>query len=291
MLLSMTGYGRATKTWRDKTFMVEMRSLNSKFSDLRLKCPPTLREKETELRKMVNDFAQRGKLEMSIDVNSLEAANQFGLNVPLFKRYFHALSELATEFNYQDQTLMSAILRLPNVAAASEGDMSDEEWQVLRATVLEALEKFDAFREQEGKATADDLATRIHNISTLLEQVSPHESDRVAAIRDRLYRSLDDNMGKERIDESRYEQEVLFYLEKLDINEEKMRLAQHCQYFLEVLHSNDKASGRKLSFISQELGREINTLGAKAYSSNIQRLVVEMKDELEKIKEQMANIV
>lgn len=291
MLLSMTGYGRATRNWQEKTIIVEIRSLNSKYSDLRLKCSQNLREKDAELRKMVTGFAQRGKLEMSIDITSHLGDDQFGLNIPLFKKYFEALKDLSTEFAYDDSTLMSAILRLPNVAASSDGEMSPEEWQAIRGTIEEALAKFQAFRQQEGAATATDLTNRINVISGLLEKVSPHEQNRIDAIRDRLYRSLEDNLGKDRIDENRYEQEVLFYLEKMDINEEKMRLAQHCQYFIEVLENKHETKGRKLSFISQEIGREINTLGAKAYSSNIQRLVVGMKDELEKIKEQTANIV
>ncbi|MEZ4986474.1 MAG: YicC/YloC family endoribonuclease [Saprospiraceae bacterium] len=291
MLLSMTGYGRASKTWREKTYEVELRALNSKVTDMRLRCPQNLREKENDLRKMVIDFAQRGKFEMSIDVNSSSGDDQFGLNVPLFRKYFAALSQLSEEFNYKDDNLMSAILRLPNVAASSDGEMSEEEWATLQAAVMEALENFQAFRKQEGDATARDLSERIAVITSLLDQVPPFETERVTAIRDRLYRSLEENMGKDRIDANRYEQEVLFYLEKIDINEEKMRLAQHCQYFLEVLHDNEEAKGRKLSFISQEIGREMNTLGAKAYSSEIQRLVVGMKDELEKIKEQTANIV
>ena len=250
-----------------------------------------MREKEGELRKLVTDFAKRGKLEMSIDITSHAGDNDFGLNIPLFKRYFEALQGISNEFDYQDQTLMSAILRLPNVAASSEGEMGDEEWKAILSVIHEALDKFKQFRVQEGAATATDLSTRVTTIADLLEKVSPHEQDRIGAIRDRLYRSLEENLGKDRVDENRFEQEVLFYLEKMDINEEKMRLAQHCQYFLEVLNNKNEAKGRKLSFISQEIGREINTLGAKAYSSNIQRLVVGMKDELEKIKEQTANIV
>ena len=291
MLLSMTGYGRASGSWNEKTIMVEIRSLNSKYSDLRLKCSQNLREKEGELRKLVTDFAKRGKLEMTIEITSHAGDNEFGLNVPLFKRYFEALQEISDEFKYQDQTLMSAILRLPNVAASSEGEMSEEEWSAILNIAESALDQFQQFRRQEGAATANDLTQRINSISELLVKVSPHEQDRIGAIRDRLYRNLEENLGKERVDENRFEQEVLFYLEKMDINEEKMRLSQHCQYFLEVLNSDKQAKGRKLSFISQEIGREINTLGAKAYSSNIQRLVVGMKDELEKIKEQTANIV
>ena len=287
----MTGYGRASGSWKEKTIMVEIRSLNSKYSDLRLKCSQNLREKEGELRKLVTDFAKRGKLEMTIEITSHAGDDEFGLNIPLFKRYFEALHGLSDEFNYQDQTLMSAILRLPNVAASSEGEMSAEEWSAIMDVVKDALNRFQQFRRQEGAATAEDLAQRVHTISELLVKVSPHEQDRIGAIRDRLYRSLEENLGKDRVDENRFEQEVLFYLEKMDINEEKMRLSQHCQYFLEVLKSDNQAKGRKLSFISQEIGREINTLGAKAYSSNIQRLVVGMKDALEKIKEQTANIV
>lgn len=287
----MTGYGRAVQTWRDKTYAVELRALNSKFTDMRLKCPQNLREKENDLRKMVMDYAQRGKFEMSIDVTSIQGDDQFGLNVPLFKKYFAALKDLSEELGYQDDNLMSAILRLPNVAASSDGEMSDEEWQLLQATVNEALANFQAFRLQEGTATAKDLEQRIGIITDMLHQVAPHEADRIANVRERLYRSIEEHLGKDKIDQSRYEQEVLFYLEKMDINEEKMRLAQHCGYFLEVLRSKEESSGRKLNFISQEMGREINTLGAKAYSSDIQRLVVCMKDELEKIKEQIANIV
>ncbi len=291
MLLSMTGYGRAVQTWQDKTYAVELRALNSKFTDMRLKCPQNLREKENDLRKMVMDYAQRGKFEMSIDVTSIQGDDQFGLNVPLFKKYFAALRELSDELGFQDDNIMSAILRIPNVAASQDGDMSDEEWQVLQDTVNEALDNFQAFRLQEGAATGKDLEQRIGIITDMLDQVAPHEADRIAAVRDRLYRRIEEHLGKEKIDSNRYEQEVLFYLEKMDINEEKMRLAQHCGYFLEVLGGKEDSKGRKLNFISQEIGREINTLGAKAYSSDIQRLVVCMKDELEKIKEQIANIV
>ncbi|MEM1216526.1 MAG: YicC/YloC family endoribonuclease [Bacteroidota bacterium] len=291
MLLSMTGYGRASKTWQDKTFTIELRSLNSKYTDLRMRCPQNLREKEAGLRKKVTDFAIRGKLEMLVEINSESGDDQFGLNVPLFKKYFTNLQNLAQEFEYEDQTLMSAILRLPNVAASADGELSDEAWAELSTTVDAALQNFQAFRQQEGAATAEDLAGRIDTIQNLLQDVSPHEDNRIQAIRDRLYRSLEDKLSKDRIDENRFEQEVIFYLEKMDINEEKMRLQQHCKYFLEILHNDKLAKGRKLSFISQEIGREINTLGAKAYSSTIQRLVVGMKDELEKIKEQTANIV
>lgn len=291
MLLSMTGYGRATQNRQEKTFLVELRSLNSKYSDLRLKSPQNLREKETELRKMVKDFAKRGKLEMIVEIKSISGSEQFGLNVPLFKTYYKALSELAQEANYSDNNLMSAILRLPNVVASSDGELEKEDWTVLKQTVEQAMEKFQEFRKTEGAALAQDLISSIESIVQFLKEVTPFEKERVDNVKTRLSRNLEEHLGKDRIDDNRYEQEVLFYLEKMDINEEKVRLAQHCSYFLEVLDNKDLAKGRKLSFISQEIGREINTLGAKAYSADIQRLVVGMKDELEKIKEQIANIV
>ncbi len=291
MLLSMTGYGRATQTWQDKTFQVELRSLNSKYTDLRLKSPQSLREKETELRKMVTDFAKRGKLEMVVEIKSMKGDEQFGLNIPLFQKYYSTLSELAQQADYTDNNLMSAILRLPNVVASSDGELQKEEWEALKQTVKKAFENFQDFRKTEGGALAKDLDNRVRNIAKLLTQVSPHEKERVVNVKERLAKNLEEHIGKDRIDENRYEQEVLFYLEKMDINEEKVRLSQHCDYFLEILHNKDLMKGRKLNFIGQEIGREVNTLGAKAYSADIQRLVVGMKDELEKIKEQIANIV
>lgn len=287
----MTGYGRATRQVGSKTFLVEIRSLNSKYSDLRLKCAQNLAEKEAELRRMVADFAQRGKLEMTVEMSSLSGDEQFGLNEALFRRYYEALSRLGGELGYADDNLMSAILRLPNVVASTDGTLSDEDWSQLRATVEEALEHFQQFRQTEGGALAADLDQRVSTIQQLLTEVAPFEAQRVVNVRERLMRNLEEHLSKDRIDENRFEQEVLFYLEKMDINEEKVRLEQHCKYFLEVLHNKSAIKGRKLSFIGQEIGREINTLGAKAYSSDIQRIVVQMKDHLEKIKEQIANIV
>ncbi|RME98087.1 MAG: YicC family protein, partial [Bacteroidetes bacterium] len=228
----MTGYGRATRQVDGKTFLVEIRSLNSKYSDLRLKCAQNLAEKEAELRKLVSDFAQRGKVEMSVEINSLSGDEQFGLNVPLFRKYYEALSGLCDDLNYQDDNLMSAILRLPNVVASTDGTLSDEDWAQLRATVEEALERFQHFRRTEGAAMAKALEESVTRIVELLAQVSPFEKQRVINVRERLLRNLEEHLGKDRIDENRFEQEVLFYLEKMDINEEKVRLEQHCKYFL-----------------------------------------------------------
>ncbi|MCB0638411.1 MAG: YicC family protein [Lewinella sp.] len=288
----MTGYGRATQSQGDKTFSVEIRSLNSKYTDLRLKSPQNLREKETELRKIVMDFAQRGKLEMTIEVKSAQGDDQYGLNVSLFKRYYQTLHQLTEELGFQGEDMLTAILRLPNVVASEDGDLPDSEWEALLQTLNSALEKFQQFRATEGEALEVDLRARIEGILANLVQLPPFEEERKVRLRERLDRALEENMNRDRVDENRFEQEVLYYLEKIDINEEKVRLEQHCKHFVEVLDAKKPSSkGRKLSFIGQEIGREINTLGAKAYSSDIQRLVVGMKDELEKIKEQVANIV
>lgn len=288
----MTGYGRASQSIGEKNFSVEIRSLNSKYTDLRLKSPQNLREKEAELRRTVMDFAMRGKLEMTIEVKSAQGDDEYGLNVSLFRRYFHTLRDLSEELNISQDDMLTAIMRLPNVVASEDGELPEEDWKVLIDIVHEALQKFQQFRLVEGSAMEADLRGRVTSIMTLLEELPPFEEDRKVRLRERLDRALEENMNRDRVDENRFEQEVLFYLEKIDINEEKVRLGQHCKHFLEVLDAEKPLSkGRKLSFIGQEIGREINTLGAKAYSSDIQRLVVSMKDELEKIKEQVANIV
>lgn len=291
MLLSMTGYGRATSTFEKKSIEVEVRSLNSKYTDIRLRVPSNFKEREHQLRKLLTDKVQRGKIEMSIEVKSMVGDEGFGLNLPLFKRYFMELSALADELGATKDGLIQGILRIPNVVMAEDSDIDEKEWQAILHTVEEALDKFHAFRLAEGAALEDDLRQRVKNILDALEQVNPLEKERIALLQNRLRQNLQEFFGKENVDENRFEQEVIFYLEKIDITEEKVRLAQHCQYFLEQLDNNLTIKGRTLSFISQEMGREINTLGAKAYSAEIQRLVVGMKDDLEKIKEQVANTV
>lgn len=291
MLLSMTGYGRATGVFQDKTITVEIRSLNSKYTDLRLKLPNSYKEKEIVLRKLITERAERGKIDLTIDIKSNEGDDEYSLNQGLFKKYYLELSRLREELGMDNGDLMQAILKLPNVVMADEATVHEAEWQAVRNTVEEALAKFMNFRQEEGQAMGKDLELRIENISTYLESLSPYEKERVNKLRNRLQQNLNEYLGRENVDENRYEQEVLFYLEKIDITEEKVRLSQHCKFFLEQLQSKGNQKGRKLSFISQEMGREINTLGAKAYSSNIQRIVVKMKEDLEKIKEQVANLV
>lgn len=291
MLLSMTGYGRASNRFEDKTITAELRSLNSKFTDLRMKLPQSYKEKEQQLRKIVNDAAERGKIDLTIDVKSESGDSEFALNVALFKKYHTELSQVVGELKMSEGDMLQAILRLPNVVSNANEDLSDEEWAVIQKTVKEALANFNGFRRDEGAAMETDCRLRVNNIAKELDILDPFEQKRVDTIRNRMLKNMEEYVGKDNIDANRFEQEILYYLEKIDVTEEKVRLAQHCKYFLEELDKSDTQKGRKLSFISQEMGREINTLGSKANSSDIQRIVVRMKDELEKIKELVANSV
>jgi uncharacterized protein (TIGR00255 family) len=291
MLLSMTGFGRVTGSFKEKTINVEVRSLNSKFTDVRMKIPQNFREKEHELRRIVIERLERGKIDLIIEVKSLQGDDDYGLNFQLFRKYYRELNKLAAELDIPRGDIIQSILRLPNVVANEGETIDEEEWQAVLETLNGAMAQFNNFRLAEGKAMEDDLRMRIANILEGLGKLNPHEEERVNRLRQRLSQNLEEYLGKDKIDENRFEQEILFYLEKIDVTEEKVRLEQHCHYFLEELDKQESIKGRKLSFISQEMGREINTLGAKAYSSEIQRFVVAMKDELEKIKEQVANSV
>jgi len=291
MLLSMTGYGRVTHTYGDKTISIELRSLNSKYTDIRAKIPQNYKEKEPELRRILTDKVHRGKIELVIDVQSAQGDDEYGLNPALFRKYHRELQLLSDELGIENGDMLQAILRIPNVITTAADTIDEEEWkEVLKALDI-ALDKFEQYRNSEGKAMEEDMIMRVDNISGLLHQLDPHEEERIERLRQRIYKNLEEYVGKNKVDENRFEQEILYYLEKIDITEEKVRLDQHCKYYKEELAKTNPLKGRKLSFISQEMGREINTMGAKANSSNIQRLVVGMKDELEKIKEQVANSV
>jgi len=291
MLLSMTGYGRAVKAYEEKTITVEIRSLNSKYTDIRFKLPQNYKEKEQELRKLISNHSERGKIEVTIDTKSNFGADGYSLNETLFKMYYEKLSGMADSLNMDKGDLMQAILKLPNIVAQDQDSIDEEEWNAVLDTINEAINQFKQFRLTEGTSIEADLNNRISNILKALEELAPLEAARIPKIRQRMMHNLEEFMGKENVDKNRFEQEVLFYIEKIDINEEKVRLSQHCKYFVEQLNTSKTIKGRKLGFISQEMGREINTLGSKAYSSDIQRFVVVMKDELEKIKEQVLNAV
>lgn len=292
MILSMTGYGKSSIDINGKTIVVDVKSLNGKTSDIRVKTPNYYRQKEIEMRNIVSENAYRGKLELNIDISSELGDDEYGLNKPLFKKYYTELSQLREEVGDNDVTdLFPTIVRIPNVVRTLEKDVDAEEWQAVAVTIGKAVNELNSFRKSEGLAMEKDLESNIAFIGGKLSEIEPFEKERINRLKTRLQKNLDDFLGNENVDQNRFEQEVIFYLEKLDINEEKVRLSQHLKYFLKVMHAPEIMVGKKLAFISQEIGREINTLGAKAQNSNIQQLVVQMKDALEQIKEQLANVI
>lgn len=291
MLHSMTGFGSARATFNQKSITVEIRSVNSKLTELRFKLPQNYREKEFEIKKILSDDVSRGKVEFSLTIQDSEDSNEVTINKNLFKKYFQELNSLANELHIDKGDILQTILRIPNVISSDALVVDEKEWLIVQTAITEAIKAFNQYRIAEGAAMKTDLKERLNNILQLLAKIDPHEINRIHTLRLRLKQLLEDNQLTESVDNTRFEQEILYYLEKIDINEEKVRLTQHCNYFLEELDNSEIQKGRKLGFICQEIGREINTLGAKAYASEIQRNVVMMKDELEKIKEQIANIV
>ena len=291
MLLSMTGYGRANGSFGEKTLIAEIRALNAKVTDVKLRLPGDYKEKEIELRKIVADHAERGKIDVLLEVQNADGAANVSLNEALFRGYHRELSRLTEELNIPSGEMLTALLRIPNVINSPSGEMDEDEWLTMCEVINRALGHLKIFRLQEGKVLEADLRLRLTNIMLLLTEVTPYEQERFTRMRDRIRNNMEEGIGKENLDPNRFEQEILFYLEKMDMSEEKQRLEQHCRYFLEQLDGKQESLGRTLNFISQEIGREINTLGAKAYDADIQRIVVQMKDELEKIKEQLANVL
>lgn len=286
----MTGYGKGTHEG-DHKLKIEIKSLNGKLTDVRMRVPARYRDKELDIRKIILEKAMRGKLEVSFSFDGQTNDEEFDLNTDLFKKYLGELKALQASESIEGGDLIGAVMRFPNVIQTLDSELSDKEWLELRECLDDALAKLYNFRLKEGAAMEKSIRHHIEVIETKLEEIGPFEEARVERVRQRLGRGLQEHMNGEHVDENRYEQEVLFYLEKLDITEEKVRLEQHCTYFIDVLDTPDTVKGKKLSFISQEMGREINTLGAKAQSSEIQRCVVAMKDELEKIKEMLANTI
>lgn len=296
MLLSMTGYGRAVHTDGGKTYTAELRALNSKQSDLRLRTNLNLQAHELELRKWVLAAAKRGKLEMTVEIADESGTGKVKVDLPL-------LSAISQEvyFRLNDHGkrplpehtmdgLVPALLRTPGIVETGLAELEGADWENVQTVVEDCLQRLHGYRSQEGAALADDLGTRVRAILELLNQVDDFADQRIEAVRNRMERHLAEYLGRANVDKNRYEQEVLFYLEKMDINEEKVRLTQNCEYFLEILDNDDEVKGRKLAFIGQEMGREINTLGAKSYSPDLQKLVVNMKEHLEMLKEQLANV-
>jgi len=285
MILSMTGFGRAETVYEGTKITVDIKSLNSKNFDLNVKTPLRYKEKEFEIRKLLNDKILRGKVDCYINCESLEDSNDVKINHDIVKNYMDQLRAVASdapEFEY-----LKMAVRMPDVLSTKNSDLDESEWKSLLAVVQDSVSKFIEFRQTEGNNLAEEIEKIVQNIENNLNQVAQYEEERIQPIKDRYQTAL---KNFENIDETRYYQEMVYFVEKLDISEEKVRLSQHIKYYLEVM-KNEDFNGKKLGFIAQEMGREINTLGSKANHSEIQKLVVEMKDDLEKIKEQTLNVL
>lgn len=290
MIKSMTGFGKGEASFGTKKITVELRSLNSKQLDLNIKLPALYRQSETELRNLVAQRLQRGKVDLIVSVESQQVETSAHINREIFREYLRQLND-ALAFSGIDadyDAMLPVLMRMPDVVSVEAERVTEEESAALMAAAADAVERLDAFRVQEGAVLIADLLRRVDLIERYREEVVPFEKARTETIRARILDNLS-KLGVE-VDRNRLEQEMIYYLEKLDITEEKVRLENHCRYFREVA-AGEEAPGRKLGFIAQEMGREINTMGSKANESNIQILVVRMKDELEKIKEQVLNIL
>ncbi|PIP53989.1 MAG: YicC family protein [Bacteroidetes bacterium CG23_combo_of_CG06-09_8_20_14_all_32_9] len=290
MLKSMTGFGKTVNENEGKKISVEIKSLNSKQADVYIKLPFVYREKETEIRNEIIKQLERGKIELSVSQELKQTEKLVSINKEVFSSYYNQLKSLQEEL-FPDQTTdwISVIMQLPNIVSQNTGELDENEWKILKQTINNAIAQLNDFRKTEGKVLEDDILQRITNIESLQLQIDAFEPLRRETVRSRLKQNLTGLFDKDGFDKNRFEQELIYYLEKMDFTEEKVRLINHCKYFKETC--NEKNPGRKLSFITQEIGREINTLGSKANHSEIQKIVVQMKDELEKVKEQLLNIL
>ncbi|WP_243837321.1 YicC/YloC family endoribonuclease [Mucilaginibacter gilvus] len=292
MIKSMTGYGIASFDSGRTKYTVEIKSLNSKFLELSLRLPKIFSEKEFQLRNDCSKQIERGKVNLSINAEQANAAEikAAGIDKALLKHYYNQLKAVSDELNEQGGNLLQLALGLPEVVKFEEESISEDEWKLVEKTFNQAMAAFQKFRSDEGNVLEQDIKMRIGIILKNLELVEIEEPKRVPVIRERLNSFLSEAIGADSIDKNRFEQELIYFIDKLDITEEKIRLKAHCDYFIETLKNAD-ANGKKLGFISQEIGREINTLGSKANDANMQKLVVGMKEELEKIKEQLLNVL
>lgn len=291
MLKSMTGFGRAEDNVGDKTFLVDVKSLNGKQFELQLKLPSLLKPFEFDIRRLVSEKLGRGSIDCTISLKETGNAKPITINTDLAKAYYRPLAELSAALNLDSSHILSTLVKLPEVITPSSETLNDAEWIKLQQVIGKAIDNLNEHRLNEGRSLEGDLLFRINNILHQQQEVIKLEPLRQQKIREGLTKLLEDNVGKEVYDSNRLEQELIYYIEKIDISEEQVRLKNHCEYFKSLLTDPDDSKGKKLSFILQEIGREINTTGSKAYDSTIQKCVVLMKDELEKAKEQVLNVL
>lgn len=290
MIQSMTGYGKAQLTLNGTTLKAEIRSLNSKFLDINLRLPFSLKDKEIEVRNLVTEKLHRGKIDLFISVETTGDDKNVSINKELFIRYYEELKTLSKQLKADKKNLLQMVIQLPEVINTDKTNYSEEDLAPMLEVLRGAVEDLRLFRIKDGEGLEQIFTGNVSTILSLLEQVEAFEKERLESIKNRLRNQLTELVSSEEYDRNRFEQELIYYLERMDFTEEKVRLRSHCDYFLKVMKEND-SNGRKLNFISQEMGREINTLGSKANHAAIQKLVVQMKDELEKIKEQLLNVL
>jgi len=289
MIKSMTGYGKAATNYNNKTISIEIKTLNSKQADINLKDPAIYRSKEINIRNQINNFLERGKIDCYISAEYIGEAPNLNINSDLFISYYKQIEALAQKVNAPKEDILRYVLQIPEVTRSGVEDASDEEMSIVYNLLNEALKKTNDYRIIEGSSLEKDLNYRIKLISEKLIKIDSFETARISIIKEKLLAKLKE-FSCDSIDNNRFEQEIIYYLEKLDITEEKIRLKQHLDYFINTMNMPD-SQGKKLNFIAQEMGREINTLGSKSQEASMQKIVVEMKDELEKIKEQILNVL
>ena len=283
----MTGFGKANASIKGKKISVEARSVNSKGLDANFRLPNLYREKETELKNLLSEKLKRGKIDLIVSMETSGEEKQVTLNKSVAKKHYTELKSLCKDLKIDDEEMLLAILRMPDVFKPEKEEFSDKNWKILLVCIMKAISELDKFRIAEGKSLEKDLRKRIAVVTSLLSRMEVLDEQRIPSIKEKIRKQVSELTDK--IDQNRFEQEIIYYTEKLDITEEKVRLKTHCNYFLKTMSEDE--CGRKLNFISQEIGREINTIGSKANDAEIQKTVVQMKDELEKIKEQLNNVL
>ena len=287
----MTGFGRAEQTVGDKTFLVEVKALNGKQFELQLKLPALLRPYEFDIRNMLQEHLVRGTIDCYVNIKQNGTTKPVTINTELIKAYYNQINTLAEELKIDTNSVLSALLRLPEVVTPTNDVLEQNDFKEFSIVLETALKELNEHRAEEGNSLEKDLLKRVEKIKEQEEHILALEPNRKKRIREEIQQLLDKHVGKENIDNNRMEQELIYYMEKIDIHEEQIRLRQHCEYFKDILNGPENGKGKKLSFVLQEIGREINTTGSKAYDADIQKCVVKMKDELEKAKEQVLNVL
>lgn len=291
MLYSMTGFGREEAAVGAYQVVAEVKSLNGKQSDLNTRIAPLLRPYEHEIRSIVNNRLGRGTIDITIQVKQDGVSKPMSINTNLALSYYRGISDIAAQLGLSQENILATLMGMPEVVSAEQDALPEKDWLAIREVIIAAVDKLRLHRKIEGESLATDLGNCISNIEQNLQQILPFEPQRIERMRSRINTSLEDWVAAANIDKNRLEQEMIYYIEKIDFSEEKIRLVQHCNYFREILGNSEEIKGKKLGFVLQEVGREINTLGSKANDADIQKIIVNMKDQLEKAKEQVLNVL